>query len=265
VATARQVRAAAHSALCLVALSVSPVGSAAQVPTEDLVTKEALVATIPPDSLYDESRELVGAPTGQMSAMRARVAAGEVRGGVVETRDIFIALHARPSTGPGAYDRGVAAVRVDSLYRVLYVAEIDPGLGYVESLETLAPPGARGTGDVSLLHVRYAQTGSGGVTEDLLFALDADDQLLAVPIEEPELTGALGQGESLCCSSFTSFDHDLIELTVYVTRGGRSDISDRIKVRYGLTGQYRLDAATKQYVPDFKLAVQDVSSRESAR
>ncbi len=254
--------AAARYVCGVIALGLFPLGVAGQVDVGDVVPKEALLATLPPDSLHDEPRELVRASTGWLSVMRARLRAGRVNGGVVEHEEVFVALHARRGTGyDDDYDSGVAAVRADTLFRVILAAETD--LGFVQRLETVAPP--RDGSPIRLLHVRYAQTGSGGVTEDLLYALGADGDLVDVPIEDPDLSGVLRPGEYACCASFTSFDENLVELTVFVTTGGRRDITDRVRIRYGLEGRYRLDEAAQAYAPDFRLAVEAIGAREPVR
>lgn len=246
----------------VVALGALPFGSAAQVQVGDNVSKKTLLASLPPDSLHDDPREVVRATTGWLSVMRARLQGDSVHGGVVEHPEVFIALHARRGMGAGdAYDRGVAAVRTDTLFRVLLTAETD--LGFVERLETLAPP--RDGSPVRLLHLRYAQTGSGGVTEDLLYALDSNGELVDVPIEEADLSDALRPGEYGCCGRFTSFDENLVELTVFLTNDGRRGITDRVRVRYRLEGRYRLDEEAKAYVPDFELAVEELGEREPVR
>jgi hypothetical protein len=246
----------------VVAIGALPFGAAAQVQVGDVVPKEALMATLPPDSLHEESRELVRATTGSLSVMRARIQDGEVSGGVVEHGEVFIALHARRGMGAeGAYDSGVAAVRTDTLFQVLLTAETD--LGFVTRLEAVAPP--RDASPISLLHLRYAQTGSGGVTEDFLYALDSGGALVDVPIEDPDLSAELRPGEYGCCGRFTSFDEDLVELTVFFTNDGRRGITDRVRVRYALEGRYRLDEEAKRYEPDFRLAVQQIGPREPAK
>jgi len=243
----------------VIALGLLPLGAAGQAEVGDVVPKETLLATLPPDSLHDEPRELVHASTGFLSVMRARLQAGRVHGGVVDHEEVFIALRARRGSGfEDAYDSGIAAVRADTLFRVLLTAETE--LGFVQRLETLAPP--RDGSPVHLLHVRYAQTGSGGVTEDLLYALDSDGDLVDVPIEDPDSSDLLRPGEYLCCGRFTSFDGSLVELTVFVTSDGRRGITARIRVRYGLEGRYRFDEAANGYVPAFELAVEDVGARE---
>lgn len=243
----------------VIAFGLLPLGVAAQVEVGDVVPKPALLATLPPDSLHDEARELVRATTGWMSVMRARVQGGRVNGGVVDHEEVFVTLYARRGRGfENDFASGVAAVRTDTLFRVLLTPETD--LGFVQSLETLAPP--RDGSPVRLLHVRYVQTGTGAVTEDLLYALDAGGDLVDVPIEDPDLSDVLQPGEYLCCGRFSSFDESLVELTVFVTTDGRRGITDRVRIRYGLEGRYRLDGAAKRYVPDFELAVEETSPRE---
>ena len=232
----------------------------AQIEPGDLVRKEELVSTLPVDSEYPEPRELVRAETGRLSTMTARFVEGEKHGGILEHREVFLALHARPGFTDTAYDRGIAAVREDSLFRVVYVAEIDPGLGYVTRLETLVPPGS--PFDARLLHVRYAQTGSGGVTEDLLFALGADGRLVEVPIVHPDLQPLLEEGEYLCCGRFTEFDADMVEFVVYITRSGRGGITHTVRSRFSLEGRFEFDVGRKQYVPRFRLVAVETSGRE---
>lgn len=239
----------------------APPALAAQVEVGDRVRKEALMSTLPPDSLYEQRRELIQAVSGRLSTMTARIVEGEVRGGSLEHREVFIALHARPGRSFELFDRGVAAVREDSLFRVLYVAEIDPGLGYVEHLKTLVPPGSRS--QMRFLHVRYVQTGTGNVTEDLLFALHVSDRLVEVPIVHPDLDHLVEEGEYLCCGRFNSFDDDLIEFTVFVTRDGRRGITHRIRSRFSLEGRFERDSVTKQYVPRFRLVAVDMTGREA--
>ncbi|MGD8869725.1 MAG: hypothetical protein PVI01_19045 [Gemmatimonadales bacterium] len=246
--------------LFALALLAVPPPLTAQIEPGSLVGKQELVSTLPADSEYPEPRELVRAETGRLSTMTARFHEGGKHGGIVEHREVFLAMHARPGFTGTAYDRGIAAVREDSLFRVVYVAEIDPGLGFVTRLETLVPPGS--PFDARLLHVRYAQTGSGGVTEDLLFALDADGQLVEVPIVQPDLQQLLEEGEYLCCGRFTEFDDDMIEFTVYVTRSGRHGITHSVRSRFSLQGGFEFDAGRQQYVPRFRLVTLETSDRE---
>lgn len=245
--------------LALAFLAVPPPLTAQSEP-KTLLRKEELVSTLPADSLHPEPRELVRAETGQLSTMTARFVDGEKHGGIIEQREVFLALYARPGFSDAAYDRGIVAVREDSLFRVLYVAEMEPGLGFVTRLETLVPPGSRF--HARLLHVRYAQTGSGGVTEDLLFALGADGRLVEVPIVHPDLQQLLEEGEYLCCGRFTKFDADMIEFTVYVTRSGRGGITHSVQSRFGLEGGFEFDARRRQYVPRFRLVTVETSGRE---
>lgn len=233
--------------------------AAAQVGVGDVVEKDVLTRSIPTDPRLGARLELKRATTGELTTMRPRFENGELRGGVTEQREAFITLHARPSVGGGMFDRGAASVRgPDGRFTVLQVAETE--LGFVERLETLRPPST--TSHVSLLHVRYAQTGSGGVTEDLLFALGPEDRLVEVPIEAADLGDVLLDGEYLCCGRFTSFDDDLIELTVYVTKDGRNGVTHAVRVRFELEGRFRRDPAEQSYVPDFRLRAVDRTGRE---
>lgn len=254
-----------HHPGCLIALAAlaAPQSLLAQLEAGELVRKEALIFTLPPDSLYEQRRELIQATSGRLSTITAHIVDGEVHGGYLEHREVFIALHARPGRSFELFDRGVAAVREDSLFRVLYVAEIDPGLGYVERLKTLIPPGSRS--QMGFLHVRYIQTGTGYVTEDLLFALHASDRLVEAPIVQPDLDQLVEEGEYLCCGRFTSFDDDLIEYTVFVTRDGRHGITHRIRSRFRLEGRFELDVEAKQYVPRFRLVAVETTGREPWR
>lgn len=247
--------------LLAIAALVVPLSLEGQIEPGALVRKDALLSTLPPDSLYPQPREVVRARTGRLSTMVVRLVAGDPSSGRLLHREAFMALHnraGRRSFEP--YDRGIVAVREDSLFRVVYVAEIDPGLGYVESMKTFAPPGSRS--GMHVLHVRYAQTGSGGVTEDLLFALDADNRLVEVPIVQPDLDHLLEDGEYMCCGSFTSFDEDLIEQTVYVTRDGRRGVTHRIRSRFRLEGAFELDDEIEAYVPSFRLVATKTTGRE---
>jgi hypothetical protein len=193
--------------------------------------------------------------------MKARFVSGERRGGILEHRDVFIALHAPPREGVfELMRRGVVALREDSLYRVLYVAELDIGIGFVARLETLKLRSRRF--DVNLLHVRYAQTGSGGVTEDLLFALGANGRLVDVPIVYADIDHLLEEGEYLCCARFTSFDEEAVEFTVFITRSGRAGVTHKVRSRYKLDGGFEYDAEAKQYRPRFQLVPAEVTGRE---
>ena len=243
----------------LAALVLLPAGLVAQVRVGDVVDKDVLTRSVGVDQRTGESLELVSAVTGQLTTMRPRIDNGELSGAVGEQREIFLTRHARASVRGEVFDRGVAAVRDDEgRYTVLLVARYD--LGYVVRLTTLRPPGASAP---NLLHVRYAQTGSGGVTEDLLYALGPDNRLVEVPVDEVDLSDRLAAGEYLCCGRFTSFDEELIELTVFVTREGRNAITDRLRVRYELEGRFRRDEAARTYRPDFTLAVIERGQREA--
>lgn len=233
----------------------------AQVEVGQLRPKDDLVATLPPDSLYEEARELVRAYTGELTTMRAREVGGERRGGIMDRREVFIALHARPGRRGGGYelvDRGVAALRQDSLYRVLYVAEFELGFVQLETLEFVA------RSPVSLLHVRYVQTGSGAVEEQLLFALRADDELVQVPIVYPELDATLEEGEYFCCGGFTTFAEEEIEWRVFITRSGRGGITHQVRSRFELQGGFEYDPERQQYVPRFRLVAVESTDREPA-
>ena len=247
---------------CLIlAIPVQPVSPQAAV--GDLVTKEELVSSVP-DSLRGEL-ELVRAETTRLDAMRVRPTERTQRGGILDGREVFVSFHSRGELIPRMqpyYDRASVALRTDSLFKVLYVAEIDPGIGFVERVEALSPPGARFK--VDMLHVRYAQTGSGGITEDLLFALDEQERLVEVPIDFGEADHLLAEGEYFCCGSFTSFDEELIEYTMYVTTAGRGAVTHRVRSQFGIEGSHRFDDETQQYVPDFRLVVVERSGREEA-
>lgn len=247
---------------CLIAFAalLPPQPLHAQIEVGELVRKNELMFTLPPDSLYEQPRELVRAASGRLSTMTARVVEGEVRGGRLQHREAFVALHTRPRLSYEVYDRGSVAIREDSLFRVLYVAEMDPGLGYVARLETLIPPGS--PSQMHFLHVRYVQTGTGNVTEDLVFALDANDRLVEVPIVHPDLDHLLEEGEYLCCGRFTSFDEHLVEFTVYVTRDGRRGITHKVRSSFRLEGRFELDAETDQYVPRFLLVTEKTTGQE---
>lgn len=246
--------------LLAVAVLALPVPLAAQVEVGTLVRKEVLVSTLPVDSLHPTPRELVRAESRRLSTMTVRYVEGDRHGGRLEQREVFLALHARPGSSYSVYDRGTAALREDTLFRVLYVAEMDPGLGFVGRLETVVPPGARH--DSHLLHVRYVQTGSGGVTEDLLFALDARGELVPVPIVHPDLDPLLEEGEYLCCGRFSEFDEDLIEFTVFITRSGRHGITHRVRSSFSVEGRFEFDAEANQYVPRFRLVAAETTGRE---
>ena len=217
----------------------------AQLRVGDLVDKDSLTRTLPPNEAHPEPRELLRATEGRLTTMTVR-AGEDRRRAIIEHREVFVALFGRPGSGAGPFRSGVAAVREDSLYRVLYIAETE--LGYVERLEALSLPGSRaGTG---MLHVRFAQTGSGGVTDDRLFALAPDNEF---PIGEAALDELLEDGEYICCGRFTEFGPEAVELTVYVTRSGRPGITHRVRVRYELEGRFRFDEPSGAYVPDFRL------------
>lgn len=246
--------------LVIAALTV-PLPLGGQVEAGTLVSKNVLVSTLPPDTLYPLPREVVRARTGRLSTMTVRLVDGEVAGGRLQHREAFVALHHQPNRKSfELYEGGVAAVREDSLFRVVYVAEIDPRLGFVEALKTFVPPGS--PSGMSFLHVRYAQTGTGRVTEDLLFALDADNRLVRAPIVEPDLDHLVDEGEYTCCGRFTSFGEDLIEQTVYVTRDGRHGVTHMIRSRFRLEGGFELDAEIDAYVPMFRLVAVETTGRE---
>ena len=244
----------------LAVLATTPLKMAGQWDIGESVVKDVLTRTLPADeNHFGEPLELVGASTGELTVMVPRFDGTELRGGIAEQREVFVTRHARQSVRGAFSDVGVAAVRgPNSLLTVAFVAETE--LGFVERLETMAPPteGAR----VELLHIRYAQTGSGGVTEDLLYALDAAGRLVPVPIEAVDLSDGLQPDEYLCCGRFTSFDEEAVELTVYVTRSGRSGITDRLRVSYRLEGRFRRDEVERTYVPDFRLVPLEPSERE---
>lgn len=238
--------------LLAIAALFAPPSLHAQLHVGALVRKNVLLTTLPPDSLYLQARELVSAHTGQLSTITVRLVDGEPSGALLQHREVFTAFHSRTGgRSPEPYDRAVVAVREDSLFRVLYVAKIDPGLGYVETVDILVPPGSRS--EIYFLHVRYVQTSSGAVTQDLLFALDPRNRLVEVPFVRPELDQFLEDGEYLCCGRYTSFDDGLIEQTVFVTRSGRSGITHRIRSRFELEGAFELDSETQQYRPRFRL------------
>ena len=247
--------------LCLSALAVPPVPCRGQLAVGDLVRKEALLAELPPDSLYDAPREVVAARTRLMSVMELREADGGRRAGVIRHREVFLVNHARKDrTSSGVFDRVAAAVRSDTLLRVIYVGEIDPGLGFIDRFDVVAPP--RDGFAVPLLHVRYAQTGSGGVTEDELHALAAGGRLVPVPVELPRLEDDLAAGEYLCCGSFTAFGAELVEFTTFVTRGGRAGITHRVRSPFRLDGRHRFDEEARVFLPDFRLVAVGGGERE---
>ncbi len=246
--------------LLAILLALAPLPLQAQVKVGRLLTKDELVATLPPDSLYEEARELVRAYTGRLTTMRTRVVNDERRGAIIEQREVFVALYARPGRRGSVYelvDRGVAALREDSLYRVLYVAEDEYGFVQMETLELAADRRF-----VSLLHVRYVQTGSGAVEEQLLFALGADGELVEVPIVSPELDALLEEGEYFCCGSFTSFDEDEIVQRVFITRSGRGGITHQVRTRFELQGHFEFDPGLQDYVPRFRLVATNTTDRE---
>lgn len=255
---------AAHRSLAFLltvcSLGVGAGSAAAQVHLGDSVTKVALLQPLPAESLYQAAREVVRAETGYVSAMRVRRSRRGGRSGVVVRREIFLVAHARAGRAPGVFDRVTAALRVDSLFVVVYVGEIDPGLGFADRFEVVAPP--RDGSPVPLLHVRFAQTGSGRVTEDRLYALGPADQLVEVTIVHPDLSDRLESGEHLCCGSFTAFDDRLIEWTSYVTRGVGADATHRLRTTYRLDGRYRFDEETGEYAPEFQLVAVKTGERE---
>lgn len=246
--------------LTVCTLGVSAASAAAQVHLGDSVPKVALLQPLPADSVYEGAREVVRAETRYVSAMRVRRSRRGGRAGTVVRREMFLVAHARAGRGPGVFDRVTAALRVDSLFVVVYVGEIDPGLGFADRFEVVAPP--RDGLPVPLLHVRFAQTGSGGVTEDQLYALGPADRLVEVPIVHPDLSTRLEDGEHLCCGSFTVFDDRLIEWTSYVTRGAAADATHRLRTAYRLDGRYRFDEQTGEYVPQFQLVAVETGGRE---
>lgn len=247
--------------LLAVAALFVPLSLEAQLRPGALVRKSELLTPLPPDSLYLQPRELVDAHTSRLSTMTVRLVDGEPSGGRLQHREVFTAFHSRTGgRSPEPYDRAVVAVREDSLFRVVYVAEIDPGLGYVALANTLVPPGSRS--QMRFLHVRYVQTGSGAVTQDLLFALDPRNRLVEVPIVQAELDRFLEDGEYPCCGRYTSFDESLIEQTIFITRGGRSGITHRIRSRFQLEGAFELDSETREYRPRFRLVATETTGRE---
>lgn len=239
-------------------LVVDPLPLYAQVEVGRSVSKEELVATLPPDSEHPAARELVRAYPGRLTTMRARFVSGERRGGILDHCAVFIALHAPPGRSHELVNRGVVALWEDPLYRVLYVGESE--LGFVSRLQTLELSSRRFR--VHLLHVRYVQTGSGGIEEDLLFALAQDNRLIDVPIVHADLGHLLEQGEYFCCGSFRSFNEDTIEFTVFITRSGRPGITHKVRSRFRLQGDFEYDPVLEQYVPSFRLVADDVSGRE---
>lgn len=238
--------------------ALAPSIGEAQIEVGRLVPKEALLSTLPADSFYTEPRELVHATVGRLSTMNVRVGARDQPAGVLEHREVFLTGHRRRSIGGDVFERGVLALRVDTLFQVLYVAETE--LGYVDRLETTSLPGARG--GTSFFHLRYAQTGSGGVTEDLVFALQENGDLAEVPFVAPDLAPLLAEGEYLCCGRFTAFDENGVERTVFVTRSGRASITHRIRLPYAVEGRFRYDQEAQRYVPDFRLVAGTASERE---
>jgi len=242
-------------------LSVPHQALAEQAAAGDVVTKDMLVRELPASGLRDSALELVRAETRTLSSMRVRFSEPGRQGGILDSREVFLAYHAGAGRGLAFYDRATLSVRTDSSFKVLYVAEMDPGIGFVERLETLAPPG--GSLDVRMLHVRYAQTGSGGVTEDLLYVLDERDRLVSVPIIHEDGSQLLVEGEYFCCGAFTAFDEERIEFTTFITREGRSAITHRVRSSFRLEGGFRFDAETQLYVPDFRLVVSTVSREEA--
>jgi hypothetical protein len=253
-------RLAVAAALAGLSLAASHRALRAQVAVGDVVTKDVLVRELPASGLRDSALELVRAETRTLSSMRVRLSERDRQGGIVDSREAFLAYHAKAGRGAAFYDRATLSVRTDSSFKVLYVAEMDPGIGFVERLQTLAPPG--GSIDVQMLHVRYAQTGSGRVTEDLLFVLDERDRLVSVPIIHEDGRQLLVEGEYFCCGRFTDFDEDRIEFTTFITRGGRPDVTHRVRSTFRLEGGFRFDTETQLYVPDFRLVVSAMSGRE---
>jgi hypothetical protein len=239
-------------------VTFAPAAAEAQIEAGRSVPKEALLRTLPADSIYTEPRELVHARVGRLSTMNVRAGARDQPAGILEHREVFLTGHRRRSIGGDVFDRGVLALRVDTLFQVLYVAETE--LGYIDRLETTSLPGARG--GTSFFHLRYAQTGSGGVTEDLVFALQASGELVEVPFVDYDLTPLLEEDEYLCCGRFTIFDENAVEQTVFVTRGGRASITHRFRVPYVIEGRFRYDSEAQRYAPDFRLVASTPSERE---
>lgn len=247
--------------LTLSALAFSPVPCGAQLAVGDLLHKEALLRELPADSPWGTPREVVAASTGRMSVMERREADGGRRAGVIRYREVFLVYHARSDRrNKTVFDRVAAAVRVDSLFRVVYVGEMDPGLGFIDRFHIVAPP--RDGFPVPLLHIRYAQTGTGAVTQDELYALGADERLVRVPIDLPDLEDRLADGEYLCCGSFTAFDDQVVELTTFITRGGPGGITHRVRSRFRLEGRHRYDEETGTFQPRFRLVAHERGERE---
>lgn len=79
--------------LLAIAALVVPLSLEGQLEPGALVRKDALLSTLPPDSLYPQPREVVRARTGPLSTMAARLADGEPPSARLLHREAFVALH----------------------------------------------------------------------------------------------------------------------------------------------------------------------------
>lgn len=238
-----------------VALHTAP--GTAQPSVGDVVTKDAIVRSVPAGGERTEPLELVRASVGQLTQMRTRTVDGR-SSAVLDHREVFLALHGRPRVGISDwFDRAVVALRADAGYKVVFVAESD--VEFIQRVATLRPPGLRGS--PHMLHVRFAQTGSGSVTRNVLYALEQNDTLVEVPIIQPDLANVLAEGESLCCGRFTAFDDERIQQVVFITRGGKAGITHRIEVDYELEGRFSRANDLDRYVPVFRVVPRTIGER----
>lgn len=245
--------------LALLAAS-GPSTSAAQIGPGDILSLEELERDLPSNDRYPFVREHRSTERVSLTTMMTHLSPGEPTLGIQEDREVVVLLYARDNHPLDGYDQAVVAVPDGSGFRIINV-QATAG-DYLEDVSSFAPPGP--SPPVRLLRATSAQTGSGGIVEELLYALEEGERLVRVSTGRIEWGDALEEGEYACCGSYTSFRRDLIELQVFFTKTGRSGITHRSTVQYELRGEFEYDPSGPRFRPAFELVPGAPTPREPA-
>lgn len=212
----------------------------------DVVSKAALLQEVPPNADHPVARTVIATEADELSSE--------------PSPKKILAIHYRATpTAPYSMndDRVVIALEQNGEYRILKVYESDAavvdGKLYSEDDYDQDFISIRG---LRFLHIRDHLSGSGGITQHDVYTISSDGKLSTIPFDQSK-SKLLKTGEELRNGQYL-FANGEFRFEAGLYKGDDPECcpsSGAYHAIYKLDGDFKQDAKTQAFVPNFKFAV----------
>lgn len=213
----------------------------------DIVAKSELARELAPDKDHPLPRKVISVQEGELSCVPA-------------PRKVLVAHYRAEPTSRLSMndDRIVIAVKQEDEFKILKVLDSDTVVvdGKLDSDTDFEEKFI----DINAMHFLYIQTtvsGSGGIVENDVYGISSDQRLSIIPFQDVSESKILREGEGLRNGAYRFADGVFtFESGIYEAQDGECCPSlGTYHAQFRLEGQFKQDAHTRAYEPDFRFVV----------